>query len=79
MKSYIHARLNEEDQAILSDLKKSTGHSESEIIRRGLRLLLKEAGRKQSALEVAGASAGKFKNGPKDLSANKKHLAGFGE
>ena len=79
MKSYIHARLNEEDRAVLSDLKKSTGHSETELIRRGLRLLLKEAGRKQSALDVAGSSAGKFKKGPKDLSANKKHLAGFGE
>ena len=79
MKTYIHARLNEEDRAVLEDLKKSTGHSESELVRRGLRLVSEELGRKQSALELAGRSVGKFKKGPRNLATNKKHLEGFGE
>ena len=77
--SYIHARLSKEDCAVLEDLKKATGQSESDLVRLGLRLVRKEVGRKKSALEVAGRSAGKFKNGPRDLSRNKKHLKGFGE
>ena len=79
MKTYIHARLTEEDRAVLQNLKRATGRSESELIRHGLRLVLKEVDRKQSALELAGRSVGKFKKGPKDLSTNKKHLSGFGE
>lgn len=78
MKAYIHARLTKEDRAVLEDLKKATGRSESELVRRGLRLVLKQIGRKRSALELAGNSVGKFKNGPRDLAANKKHLEGFG-
>ena len=56
-----------------------TGCSESELVRRGLRLTFKELGRKRSALELAGRSAGKFRKGPRDLAANKKHLEGFGK
>ena len=79
MKTYIHARLSKEDRAVLEGLKKTTGHSESELVRRGLRLVLIELGRKQSALELAGSSVGKFKKGPRDLSTNKKYFEGFGE
>jgi Arc/MetJ-type ribon-helix-helix transcriptional regulator len=79
MKTAIHARLSKEDRAVLDDLKKSTGHSESQLVRRGLRLVLQELGRKRSALELAGRSVGKFKKGPKDLATNRKHLEGFGE
>jgi Arc/MetJ-type ribon-helix-helix transcriptional regulator len=79
MKTYIHARLSKEDRAFLDELKESTGHSESELVRRGLKLVLKELGRTRSALELAGHSVGKFAKGPKDLARNKKHLEGFGE
>ena len=78
MKTYIHARLSEEDCAVLEDLKKSTGCSESELVRRGLRLIMQDVLPKHSALEVAGSSVGKFKKGPLDLASNKKHLDGFG-
>jgi Arc/MetJ-type ribon-helix-helix transcriptional regulator len=78
MKTYIHARLTREDRAILEDLKKTTGRSESELVRRGLRLALEQLARKRSALELAGSSVGKFKKGRRDLAANKKHLEGFG-
>lgn len=79
MKTYIHARLTMEDRAILEDLRKTTGCSESELVRRGLRLTLKELRRRRSALELAGSSVGKFKKGPRDLATNQKHLEGFGK
>ena len=79
MKAYIHARLSPQDRADLEDLKKSTGCSESEIVRRGLRLVRQEVGRTESALDLAAGSAGKFKKGPKDLSTNSRHLDNFGQ
>ena len=78
MKTFIHARLGKEDCAVLEGLKRSTGQSESELVRQGLRLVQGELVRKRSALERAGSSVGKFKGGAKDLAANKKHLKGFG-
>jgi len=64
---------------MLEELKKATGHTESELLRRGLRAIFKEHPRTRSALHLAGKSIGKFKGGPKDLSVNKKHMGGFGE
>jgi hypothetical protein len=78
MKTYIHARLSKEDRAVLEELKKATGRSESELVREGLRLVRLQLERKRSALEVAGRSSGKFAGGPKDLSTNEEHLAEFG-
>jgi hypothetical protein len=79
MKAYIHARLGEKDRVVLEELKHATGRTESEIVRRGLRLVAEEEGRRQSALELAGPSVGRFKKGPGDLSTNRKQLEGFGE
>jgi hypothetical protein len=79
MKAYVHARLGEEDRAVLEKLKRSTGRTESEIVRRGLQLVAKEEGRRRSALDLAGRSVGRFRKGPKDLSTHRKHLEGFGE
>lgn len=79
VKAYIHARLGRDDRAVLDDLKRSTGWTESEIVRRGLQLAAKAEGRRPSALELAGRSVGRFKKGPRDLSTNKKRLEGFGE
>lgn len=78
MKAYIHARLGKEDRAVLEELKRSTGRTESEIVRRGLQLVAEEQGRRRSALALAGHSVGRFKKGPRDLSANRRHLEGFG-
>jgi hypothetical protein len=60
-------------------LRAATGEGESELIRRGLRLVLKELGRSASALDLAGGSVGKFRKGLKDLARNKTHLSGFGK
>ncbi len=79
MKAYIHARLGDKDRAVLEELKQSTGRTESEIVRRGVHLVAAEEGRRQSALELAGRSVGRFKRGPKDLSTNRRRLKGFGE
>ena len=78
MKSSIHARLDREDSAVLQELKTATGESESQIVRRGLRLMRETLSGKRSALDVAGTSVGRFKKAPKDLSTNKRHLEGFG-
>lgn len=78
MKAYIHARLSKEERAALEELKRSTGQSESEIVRRGLQLVAQDT-RRSSALDLAGRSVGRFKNGPRDLSSNRQHLDGFGE
>jgi hypothetical protein len=79
MKGYVHARLGERERAALEQLKARTGQTESEILRRGLQLVVQEERRRQSALDLAGASVGRFKKGPRDLSMNRKHLEGFGE
>jgi hypothetical protein len=79
VKAYIHARLDRDERVALEDLKEKTGQSESEIVRRGLALVALEERRRRSALDLAGASVGRFKKGPRDLSTNRKHLEGFGE
>ena len=79
MKDYIHARLGKGDRAVLQRLKRSTGRTESEILRRGLQLVAAEEGQRRSALALAGLSVGRFKKGPTDLSTNRRHLEGFGE
>jgi hypothetical protein len=78
MKTYVHARLSADDRAVLEELKKATGRSESELLRRGLRLVRQELEKQGSALQLAGTSVGKFSGGPKDLARNKRHLAEFG-
>ena len=78
MKTYIHARLGEEDRAALDRLKATTGQTESEIVRRGLQLVAQEERSRRSALELAGRSVGRFRKGPPDLSTNRKHFKGFG-
>lgn len=78
MKTYVHARLDEADRAALEALKRETRQSESEIVRRGLRLVAAEERARRSALDLAGRSVGRFRKGPPDLSTNRDHLEGFG-
>jgi hypothetical protein len=79
VKVYVHARLTPRDRAILENLKRSTSCSESELVRRGLQLVLREQDGRQSALDLAGTSVGRFRKGPRDLAADKSHLDDFGQ
>jgi len=79
MKTYIHARLDPEERGELDELRRKTGQTESELVRRGLRLVADEERSRRSALDLAGRSVGRFKKAPRDLSTNRKHLDGFGE
>ena len=79
MKTYIHARLDPEERVELDELRRKTGQTESELVRRGLRLVADEESSRRSALDLAGRSVGRFKKAPRDLSTNRKHLDGFGE
>ena len=78
VKTYIHARLGKQDHVLLRELRESTGESDSELVRRGLRVMSEQLGRRPSALDVAGNSAGKFSTGPADLSTNDAYLDDFG-
>jgi len=78
MKQYVHARLGREERAQLDELKKATGHTESDLVKQGLRLVHERIRSRRSALDVAGKLVGKHRGGPKDLSTNKKHLDDFG-
>jgi hypothetical protein len=78
MKDYIHARLGKQDREVLERLKKATGLSESDIVRKGLHLVAREV-QQRSALDLAGSSVGRFGRGPRDLSTSRDHLEGFGE
>jgi hypothetical protein len=79
MKPYIHARLSPEDREVLEELKRISGWTESKILRRGLRLVSLEMAQHPSALELAGRSVGRFKQGPRDLATNPTYLERFGE
>jgi hypothetical protein len=79
MKTYVHVRLCEAERNVLKRLTASTGQTESEILRRGLQLVSEKEGQRRSALALTGPSVGRFKNGPRDLSTNRKHLEGFGK
>lgn len=78
MKTYVHARLGREERLLLRELRDATGASDSELVRRGLKLMLEKTGIRRSALDAAGTSVGKFSGGPRDLSSNQDHLDGFG-
>ena len=52
MKTYLHARLAKADSAILQEVKAATGETDSEIVRRGLRLVAQEARGRRSALDL---------------------------
>lgn len=79
MKTYIHARLDDDDRVILEELKVRTGRGDTDLLRRGLRLLAAEERQRRSALDLAGDAVGRFTKGARDLSTHRRHLQGFGE
>lgn len=75
MAKLVQARLDDETDEILKELRRRTGLSDSEIVRRGVRSLA-ALSRPTSQLRVVGL--GRFSSGIRDLGSNKEHLKGFG-
>jgi hypothetical protein len=75
MAQLVQARLDDETDAILKDLRRRTGLSESELVRRGLRSL---AALSPPAKKLRVVGVGRFASGVHDLGSNKAHLQGFG-
>jgi hypothetical protein len=74
MAGLIHARLDAATEKQLVRLRKATGLTDSELVRRGLQAL--------AALPIGGLRAvvglGAFESGKPDLGSNRAHLRGFG-
>jgi len=75
MSRTVQARLDDETRALLERLRRRTGLSESELLRRGLRLLATEAGARRRRTIIG---LGRFASGRPDLGSDKRHLEGFG-
>jgi hypothetical protein len=71
----VQARLDDETDRILKDLRRRTGLSDSELVRRGVRFLAELS---QPAARVRVVGTGRFSSGVLDLGSNKAHLEGFG-
>lgn len=75
MATTVQARLDKQTQVALDRLRRS-GLRTSEVIRKGIHLVAKEAeGGRQTKLIGIGC----VDFGPGDLATNKKHLQGFGK
>jgi hypothetical protein len=74
MAALVHARLDPESERQLVRLRRTTGLTDSELVRRGLLAL--------AALPVDGkrniVGVGCFASGKRDLGSNRAHLRGFG-
>jgi hypothetical protein len=74
MTAIIHARLDPRTERQLARLRKTTGLTDSELVRRGIQAL--------AALPVGGrrtiVGLGDFESGKRDLGSNRAHLRGFG-
>jgi hypothetical protein len=77
MPSSIHARLDDETSAMRDLLKRSEGWTDSEIVRRGIKLLAAVTPKPSRKHRFTGV--GKYDSGIPDLATNPKHLDGFGE
>ena len=76
MSSSIHARLDDDTKVMRDQLKKAEGWSDSEIVRRGIKLLAAvtpSKGKRQFT------GAGKYDSGITDLASNKAYLEGLGQ
>jgi hypothetical protein len=75
MAKMVHARLDNGSERTLASLRRATGLSDSEILRRGLRAFDVMQGAR-GGRRIAGLGA--FASGKPDLGSNKRHLTGFG-
>lgn len=76
MSRVLQARIDDDDDAFVDELKASTGWSDSEVVRQGIQSLKDSFGKKRKRRIVG---IGEFDSGISDLGSNKKHLEGFGQ
>ena len=74
MSRVIHARLDDETEALRVELKHSTGWADSEIVRIGIKTLASLVVPTEQRI----SGLGEFDSGMTDLGSNKEHLEGFG-
>jgi hypothetical protein len=71
----IQARIDAATETALARLRRQTGLTDSQLVRRGLELVSQSA-RPVTTRRIRGI--GRFASGHADLGSNKAHLAGFG-
>jgi antitoxin component of RelBE/YafQ-DinJ toxin-antitoxin module len=76
MKATVQARLDKETRAILKGLVENTGLRTSDVVRKGIHLVAREA-EVNRPFRIIGL--GEFDSGISDLASNKKHLEGYGK
>jgi hypothetical protein len=75
MSRVVHARLDEEAEAVREKLAKQLGWNDSQIVREGIKAL---GGRLLSRRNRTVVGLGKYCSGIPDLGSSKRHLEGFG-
>jgi hypothetical protein len=71
----VQARIDATTEAALARLRRQTGLTDSQLVRRGLELVAQQTAPIKPR-RVRGV--GRFASGKTDLGSNKAHLAGFG-
>lgn len=72
----IHARLDEEAEALCLQLNAQLGWSESRIVREGIKALAPLLVKKKGSRRIIGQ--GEFSSGVENRGSDKQHLRGFG-
>lgn len=75
----VQARLDEESQAALNQLTRRFGWTPSQVVREGLRLLIRQHGLKPHGRKKKIAGLGEFDSGVTDLGSNKAYLEDLGQ
>lgn len=70
----VQARLDDETRAVLERLRRRTGAGDSELVRRGLKLLASASEERPKRI----IGLGRFASGRTDLGSSKRYLRGFG-
>lgn len=71
----VQARIDAATEAALTRLRRQTGLTDSQLVRKGLELVSRST-RPVTLRRVRGV--GRFSSGQSDLGSNKAHLSGFG-
>jgi hypothetical protein len=77
MSASIHARLDQQTDALREELKRREGWTDSEIVRRGIQALALITPTVSKKRKFRGV--GKYHFGVTDLATNPKYMEGFGE